>query len=296
MAESAVFKEITPLSSEDCYILIERKKTHFNFPIHIHSECEINYVENAKGAQRIVGDSIEEIEDFDLVMISEPSLEHAWQNHECRSENIYEITIQFRSDFLTGSLLNKAQFKSIRNLLQTSKLGVAFQREDILNLRPLIKTLTQDTNTSFESFLNFLRLLNEMSKVKRIRQLASSSFVHTSESYDSRLITQIIKHLNENYKKPLLIEEVAATFHMSASTLARIIKRHTGKNFISVVNDIKVGAIARELIEYPDSPIAEIAFNNGFNNLSNFNRIFKSKKGCTPKEFVANYAKHKIVI
>ena len=59
MINTELFKEVSPLSSKDCFILIERQKTNFNFPIHIHPECELNFIENAKGAQRIVGDSIE---------------------------------------------------------------------------------------------------------------------------------------------------------------------------------------------------------------------------------------------
>ena len=62
MINTELFKEVSPLSAKDCFILIERQKSNFNFPIHIHPEYELNYIENAKGAQRIVGDSIEEIE------------------------------------------------------------------------------------------------------------------------------------------------------------------------------------------------------------------------------------------
>lgn len=63
MINTELFKEVSPLSAKDCFILIERQKSNFNFPIHIHPEYELNYIENAKGAQRIVGDSIEEIEE-----------------------------------------------------------------------------------------------------------------------------------------------------------------------------------------------------------------------------------------
>ena len=63
MIDTELFKEVSPLSAKDCFILIERQKSNFNFPIHIHPEYELNYIENAKGAQRIVGDSIEEIEE-----------------------------------------------------------------------------------------------------------------------------------------------------------------------------------------------------------------------------------------
>lgn len=70
MINTELFKEVSPLSAKDCFILIERQKSNFNFPIHIHPEYELNYIENAKGAQRIVGDSIEEIEEEEPVPVS----------------------------------------------------------------------------------------------------------------------------------------------------------------------------------------------------------------------------------
>ena len=58
--EDAIY-EITPLSEKDCFYIIERYKSEFTFPLHSHAEYEFNFVENGRGIQRIVGDSIEEI-------------------------------------------------------------------------------------------------------------------------------------------------------------------------------------------------------------------------------------------
>ena len=42
--------------------------------------------------------------------------------------------------------------------------------------------------------------------------------------------------------------------------------------------------------------IANISYNCGYNNFSNFNRIFKRKKGCSPSEFREKYRKTKIIV
>ena len=42
--------------------------------------------------------------------------------------------------------------------------------------------------------------------------------------------------------------------------------------------------------------ISEICYDCGFNNLSNFNRIFKSRKGSTPREFRSIYKKNRIIV
>ena len=64
-----VLTEITPLSDKDCFYIIDRHKSEFTYPVHRHAELEINFIENAAGARRIVGDSVETIGDYDLVLI-----------------------------------------------------------------------------------------------------------------------------------------------------------------------------------------------------------------------------------
>lgn len=82
MGKVDVLKETTPLSSEDCFLVMQRPKSGFNFPLHVHMEFELNYLENAAGAIRIVGDSVEEIDDLDLVLIA-GGTKHAYSNHKC---------------------------------------------------------------------------------------------------------------------------------------------------------------------------------------------------------------------
>lgn len=293
--ENNLLSEITPLSEKDCFILIERKKQNFNFPIHVHRECEINYIENARGAQRVVGDSVEDIDDFELILITEPQLEHAWFTHNCTSEQIYEITIQFSPDLLDGSLLGKNQFRSIVNLLKQGKRGIAFSRSDILDIRPIIMDLAKNKE-GFDSVVKFLQLLNSMSTAASRRTLSSSSFAKVTDNFDSRRVAKVMDYLNEHYASPIKLEEVADVVNLSVSSLGKLIKLHTGKSFVDCLNNIRLGYAIRQMSDNPTQPISEIAYMSGFNNLSNFNRIFLKKKGCTPREFRENYAKRKIII
>ena len=95
--QSNIIREITPLSDKDCFYIAERYKTEFTYPIHNHAEFELNFTEKAAGVRRIVGDSAEVISDYDLVLITGKDLEHVWEQHDCHSKEIREITIQFSS-------------------------------------------------------------------------------------------------------------------------------------------------------------------------------------------------------
>lgn len=295
-ATTELFKEVSPLSSKDCFIVIERLKNTFNFPIHIHPECELNFIENAKGAQRIVGDSVETIGETELVLITNPKLEHAWVNHECKSHEIHEITIQFHTSSIPGELLEKNQFKSIKDLYERARKGVVFSEQTNEKVRPLLKSITYQID-GFYSVLQLLSILHELSLDKDARELASRSFIELTNNNvdeDSR-INKVVEYLNKNYQDQVRLSDVASLVNMSEPSFCRFIKQRTSKSFIDFLTDIRMGVAIRLLIDSSKS-VADIGYSCGFNNLSNFNRIFKKKKGMPPSEFRESYRKKKVII
>lgn len=70
MANNNILTEVPPISKQDSFVVFERRKSNFNFPIHIHSECELNYIIGARGARRIVGDHVADIGDREMVLIT----------------------------------------------------------------------------------------------------------------------------------------------------------------------------------------------------------------------------------
>lgn len=130
---SEVLTEITQLSELDCFHIVERHKTEFTYPLHRHREFELNFVEHGAGVRRIVGDSMETIGDYDLALIAAENLEHVWEDGNCKSPDIREITIQFSPDFLGDGILAKNQFDSIRKMLKAADHGISFPLSGIMN-------------------------------------------------------------------------------------------------------------------------------------------------------------------
>ena len=96
------------MSDCDFFYMVDRTKDAFNFPIHKHTEFEINYVENCAGARRVVGDNMETVGDRDLCLIGH-GIEHGWEQADCTSNNIREITIQFPADIFGEEMLKRNQ-------------------------------------------------------------------------------------------------------------------------------------------------------------------------------------------
>jgi AraC-like DNA-binding protein len=278
----SILKESPPLTKADCFSLYARFKTEFNFPVHYHEEYELNFIENASGVRRVVGSSIEEIDSLELVLVG-PNIPHAWFTYKCKSESIFEITIQFHRDLFNEIFLKRNQLNFIRNLFERSLKGVSFSRRTIERVAPRLKTLAE--KEGFESVLDLMAVLHELSLSPDSRTLSDDVTYNTELIYnDSERVEKVVAFINENFSRTIRLAEAAELVEMAETAFSRFFKAKTGITFVDYLNDIRIGHASRLLID-TISPIAEIAQECGFTSLTNFNRIFKKRKGLVPKDF-----------
>ncbi|UYQ92384.1 AraC family transcriptional regulator [Chitinophaga horti] len=285
--KSKLMREITPLTQSDCFTIFSRVKSTFDFPLHYHDEFELNLIQNGKGAKRVIGDHIEEIDDWELVLVG-PNIQHAWFTHKCDNPEIREVTLQFHKDLFDDKLLRRNQLSFMRTMFEKSLRGILFSKETIQQLAPRIIDLQQ--KHGFDSILELMSILHDLSISRNIRVLSDASFNNQEQfSYNSRRVEKTLEYINQNFDKAITLGEVAKLSNMSEVSFSRFFKQRTGNTFIDSVNEIRLGHASRMLIDTTQT-IAEVAYHCGFNNISNFNRIFRKKKGCTPKEFRENFS------
>jgi AraC-like DNA-binding protein len=292
--ERRVIHEITPLMGKDVLYIADRHKKEFTYPIHNHEVFELNYVEHASGVRRIVGDSSEVIGDYDLVLITSPDLEHVWEQNTCTSEDIREITVQFDFNINEDNLFGRNPFHSMRKMMNEAQKGLCFPLPAIMRIYSMLDSLSS-VKDGFYAVQQFLTILYELSKCNGARTLASSSFAKIAVEDDSRRVLKVKNYISKNYMEEIRLAQLAEIAGMSPSAFSRFFKLHTGRNLSDYIIDIRLGYAARKLVDTNHS-ISEISFECGFNNLSNFNRIFKRKKGYSPSEFRENYHKTRVIV
>jgi AraC-like DNA-binding protein len=277
-----LISEITPLTQSDCFTIHSRVKSEFDFPLHHHEEFELNFIQNAKGAKRAIGTNIEEMDELELVLIG-PNLQHGWMTHKCESKEIKEITIQFHRDLFDDKFLHRNQMGFIRTMFERSLRGILFSKETTQTIMPRLFGITK--KYGFDSVLELMSILHELSTSCNMQTLSDVSFNNAETiSYNSRRVESIMNYLNNNFEKNITLSEVAKIAAMSDVAFSRFFKMRTGQTFVDTLTKIRLGHASRMLIETTHG-ITEVAYKCGFNNISNFNRIFKKKKNCTPKEF-----------
>ena len=276
-----VIREITPLTENDCFTVFSRTKKEFTFPLHSHDEMELNLILGAAGTQRIVGDHIGEAGDEELVFVGS-NLPHGWFTHKCHSESIQEVTIQFNKDLFCETFLEKNPMLPVKKLFENAKRGILFAPETIRAISGRIVNL--EKKTGFDSILELFSILHDLSTARRTTLLSDITFSRDSVDYDSRRLQRVFDYMYKRFGEPITLQDVARIANMSDVAFSRFIKQHTGFTFTEKLTEIRLGHVSRMLIDTSQS-IGEIAFRCGFNNMSNFNKIFRQRKGCTPKEF-----------
>jgi len=294
MEKTDILQEITPLEEHNFMYVADRHKAEYNFPLHRHDLFEMNFVEHGAGCERIVGDSVETIDDYDLVLITSPNLEHMWGQGECKSEDIHEITVQFNLDFHTDRIFDTNPMQSVKKMFCRAERGLSFPLSAIMTVYPRLMKLSQ-IKEGFYALMELFYLLYELSKFDDARELSSSSFARVKSSTESRRVAKVKDYITTHYIEEIRLEQMSAMVSMSPTAFSRFFKLRTGKTLAEYIVDIRLGHATRKLID-TNEPVSQICFSCGFNTLTNFNRLFKKRKGCSPSEFREKYAKTKIIV
>lgn len=272
-------REIVPIVDEDLFIVLNHPNAEFDYPVHYHSEYEINLVMGTDG-QRIVGDSIEGFEEMDLAMVG-PNIGHAWRGDKVEGNHV--ITIQFSEAFLNMPIISKRLFRPIQQLLIDSKRGIKFSKAAQMKMKDEIIELTR--MQGFQTVLSFFSLLNEMANSNRYSLVSTHYDVSgTLQNTKSRRIAKVCEYMEQHFHDTICQSDMASLVGMSDTAFSHFFKSKTNMTFIDYLNDMRI-AHACQLLSETDQNISEVCYNSGFNNISNFIRMFKKRKQMTPNAY-----------
>jgi len=156
----------------------------------------------------------------------------------------------------------------------------------VVDLKQLEEAYYNTRILSTEQYAASIRMLTLFA-----RQLASSANLLVLEGrlLESAAITRARGHIRDHFCDELSLETVAKVANMSAGYFSEQFKASTGSCFVDFVGRARVEE-ALHLLQDPHQRISEIAFQVGFQSLSQFNRVFKVVVGKAPTEFRAELA------
>jgi AraC-like DNA-binding protein len=259
------------------FLCRRRIDSRFGFHWHFHPEIELTAILHS-GGRRFVGDSIEAYGDGDLVLLG-PNLPHTWHSDPGRRGRHEAVFCQFPETFLGAEL---PELAGVRRLLQRSSRGLRFT--GATQKAVLRKMEGLDRAQGLARLTGLLEILDQLARSRDARPLASREFVPELRRGDAERVDRVCRHLNDRVTEGVTLAEAARVAHLSIPAFSRAFRRTTGKTLVGYLHELRTGLACRALIE-SERPVSDIAFASGFNNLSNFNRRFRSLKGMSPRDY-----------
>ena len=248
---------------------------------HFHNTHEIALILKSKGT-RIIGDSIENFSEGDLVILG-PRVPHiSYYNNSA----IHALVIYFRPDWLTENQFNSESLFKLRKLFNDTERGIkilgATKQKVAKNLFRLKKT------KGLERIIILLNILQCISKSSEYQCLASEGYSNSFSQQDIKRLDKVYQYIRDHFTETITLEDIASISNMAPTAFCKYFKNKTQKTFTNFVNEVRIG-YACKLLWNQDLTISDICFKCGFNNLTNFNRNFKLYTKMIPSKYRMNF-------
>jgi len=252
---------------------------------HQHNEYELLFMEQAYGTF-LIGDTVFTCnsENDSFMLLFGKNLPHSFYYEEaaCSLPKKFNVfSLFFTEESLGKSFFDLPEMSKTAEFLKGASRGYIVRGGTKEKLERIIKNLyASEGIIRLQLFLKILTVLTESNELSTI----SGSAPPDGNQYRNERINTIVHWIYSNYNRDLTVPEAALQIHMSPQALTLYFKKTTGQTFLKFVNQLRVSKVCEQLLT-TDDDITSIAFRNGFNNLSNFNRRFKQIKKMSPREF-----------
>ena len=249
---------------------------------HYHPEYELHLIQKTSG-KMFVGDYIGNFQPGTLVLTG-PNLPHNWVSDIARGEEVKDrdMLIQFGDGVVREMIRVCRELEEIEPLLDEARYGIEFHGDTAKLGARFLRRIGQAGPT--RRMLLFLELLDELNRSSERKTLSSREYSPTLDHAVSDTINKAIDFLISHLTEEIHLSDVARYCQMSDSVFSRFFKKNTGHGFVRYVNRMRVNR-ACMLLTQTETPVTDICFETGFNNLSNFNRQFLGFSGLTPSEY-----------
>ncbi|WP_433896634.1 AraC family transcriptional regulator [Sphingobacterium mizutaii] len=255
---------------------------HFGTIWHYHPEIELHYLIKGEGL-RFIGENITDFNQDELILLGS-NIPHMWKcNNKLDSDGFVEaIVVHFHPDSLGKDFLGIPEAKEVRNFLQIAKQGLLITGETKNKAKKLM--LKMKSEVGINKIVILLRIFELLSKSKEYEIISSSYINENFQKLDEKRINNIFTYTFNNFKRKILIEELAEISNLSVTSFCRFFKTATKKSYFEFLTEIRLNYACRELLN-TNKPIKMIAEESGFENQSNFYRHFKNYIQISPLEY-----------
>jgi AraC-like DNA-binding protein len=275
-----------PKSQREFVRYQEDRGAHFYDKLHQHPQLQLTVILEGKG-QLLSGDYVGRFQTGDVFFLGE-NAPHVFRSDPEYFEKDTTLKSSGNTVFFDFASLEKAlgELDELQPLKKFKGFaGLCFQVKG--QAREKIKVQLEQFGGSegLERFQLAIQLLSQVEQTgEELVQLNESVMMLGLSEKDGSRMDRVMQFLLENRFQKVSLEETAGQANLSKEAFCRFFKLRTRKTFTQYLLQLRINE-AQKLLQETDLGISEIAFRVGFENLSYFNRSFKSITGKSPREF-----------
>ena len=278
-----------PVPDNKTIITKEECLPHFYPHLHRHNEVQLTWVIKGEGTL-VTDNNMHTFKSNEIYWIG-ANQPHVFKSDLSCSENskknTHTIDIFFNIDSQLSAFFSIPEVKHLKDFVQQHHSGFRVPQQAV---KEISETMQKVRNSSgVEQFFQFIDLLRQLSAFDKLEPLSrQAGSVSYSDNEGIRIAT-IYNYVMQHYNQPIKLEEVSKLAYMTPQAFCRYFKKHTHHTLVSFVNQVRINEACKKLVDKKYDSIASVAYNTGFNSITNFNRVFKSVVKKSPKEYIDSY-------
>lgn len=250
---------------------------------HWHSYFEITYVRKGSGNYFVNGREYA-MDAGDIIIFNnvEP---HGWK----LLEDEMELLVMIFSPEFVAEKLSLFDYEYLKPFVERgSNFRNRIGKEEAVSheLRKGIREIYQEWKDKKDGYplmikANVLRILTIL--IRAYQDETKSSELLREKKNAMKRLEQAFAYINEHYCEKITLDEVAASVYMSSNYFSSYFRKVTNISFSEYVTRLRISH-ARELLRDTEQSVMDAATACGFNNISNFYRMYKKYVGKPPRE------------
>jgi AraC-like DNA-binding protein len=255
----------------------------FDCPYHMHPEVEILHIITGQG-HLVVGDHVGRFASGDLMLLGSGlphilRVDDAAPGQDVGPELRY---VQFRPEDFGERFWQLREMQPAARLLTQGCRGLRFDHDATVHALALLDRMWAASGTA--RLLRMIEVLGTLAGAAQWLPMASLGYASKVTHRDSERLNRAMHYISDHLTDTLTLDAVAAQAGLSRQAFSRFFHRLVGMSYLDYVLSLRLSLACRLLLE-SEKGVAEIAFQVGFNNLSNFNRQFHKVMGTAPRAY-----------
>ena len=279
-----------PVPANKSLIIKEERLTNFYPYLHRHNEVQLTWIINGEGTL-VAGNSMHNFHSNEVFWIG-ANQAHVFKSAPSYFENdskkrTHSIDIFFSIDAQLSSFFSIPELKQLKQFVNQHNQGFRVPKNKVAETASKIKKISE--LAGIDQFLLFIDLLKTLSSIEQLEALSTESEISLCNDNEGIRIATIYNYIMRNYKEQITLEQVSKLAYMTPQAFCRYFRKHTHNTLVGFINQVRINEACKLLMKNDNDTIASIAYNTGFNSITNFNRVFKNVVKKSPKEYVESY-------